>query len=342
MAEKLQLSLNEDSVKLFGISKIYKNETKKEITGIDFSRCGNFIVASCADDTVKLYNSVDGKLKRTAYVRKHGAKLVQFTHHSKAVLEAGNKNNDCCVRYHSLHDNSYLRRFEGHQAPITNLMMSPISDEFLTASLDKTVRLWDLRQQKAVAVVRCAQQPVCAFDNEGLIFAIGASRTSLKLFDLRNYSGGAFTSFLFDKDSSQSEWCSMQFSPDSKSVLINSNQNFLMCLDAFEGKVSQTYFSHENTTNTCLHGTFSPDSKYVICGSTTGDVHVWDRASGEEVAVWRGHPEPVTFVRWNLMRAVCATGGQNLCLWQPKTHKSILKVKEVSKQQKIQNETHKM
>ena len=97
--------------------------------------------------------------------------------------------------------------------------------------------MWDIRQESAVALVRTSQNPVIAFDNEGLIFGIGASRTSLKLFDIRNYGAGAFTSWIFDVDASQSEWVSMEFSPDSKHVLINTNQNFLMCLDAFTGKV---------------------------------------------------------------------------------------------------------
>jgi len=311
----------------FACAKVFKADEKKaaRVTGLDFSRCGQFIITSSSDDSIRLYSSIDGQLQKVYHVRKYGAACIKFTHHSKAVLAAGFRGQDCSVRYHSLYDNSYLRQFRGHQLPITNVQISPVSDTFLTSSLDKTVRLWDIRQETAVALVRTKQNPVVAFDNEGLIFGIGASRTSLKLFDIRNYGAGAFTSWLFDVDASKSEWCSMEFSPDSKHVLINTNQNFLMCLDAFTGKVSQTYHTHENNSNVNLHGTFTPDSNFVCCGSTNGDVHIWDRNTAEEVAIWRGHPEPVTRVQWNPMRAVCATAGSNTAFWIHRQHKAILK-----------------
>lgn len=322
-----QGTLSVDSLKTFACAKVYKTDDKKaaRITGLDFSRDGQFIITSSSDDSIKLYSSIDGKLQKSFYIRKYGAACVKFTHHNKAVLAAGFRGQDCCVRYHSLHDNSYLRQFRGHQLPITNLRISPVSDCFLTSSLDKTVRLWDIRQESAVALVRTQQNPVVAFDNEGLIFGIGSSRTSLKLFDIRNYGAGAFTSWIFDVDAAKSEWCSMEFSPDSKHVLINTNQNFLMCLDAFTGKVSQTYHTHENNSNVNLHGCFTPDSNFVCCGSTNGDVHIWARATSEEIAVWRGHPEPVTRVRWNPMRAICATAGSNTAFWIPREQKKILK-----------------
>lgn len=182
-------ALSADLLKRFAVSRVWKADERKasRITGMDFSRCGQFIVTSSSDDTVKLYSSIDGKLQRNLNVKKFGASAVIFTHHPKAILAAGFRNQDCCVRYHSLHDNSYLRVFRGHQLPIHNLELSPVSDTFLSSSQDKTVRMWDIRQETSVALVRTSQNPVVAFDNEGLIFGIGASRTSLKLFDIRNY-----------------------------------------------------------------------------------------------------------------------------------------------------------
>lgn len=321
------VGLTNSSLKRFAVSKIYRPEDSKKnsrITGIDFSRDGQFVITSGSDDTVKLYSSIDGEHKKTFYVRKYGAQCVRFTHHNKAILAAGARNQDCCIRYHSLHDNSYLRTFRGHQLPINNLVLSPISDTFLTSSKDQTVRMWDIRQEGAVALVRVKHKPTVAFDNEGLIFAIGASRSSLKLFDIRNFGAGAFTTWYFDLES-RSEWCSMEFSPNSKYVLINTNQNFLMCLDAFTGKVAQTYHSHENSNNVNLHGSFTPDSNYVCCGSTSGDIHLWARDSAEEVAVWHGHPEPVAYTRWNPMRAVCASAGTNLGFWISRPMKGIVK-----------------
>lgn len=62
----------------------------------------------------------------------------------------------------STHDNSFIRYFKGHQAKLSedlcfrfaqfepnprvqSLEMSPVDDTFLSAAMDDTVRLWDLR-----------------------------------------------------------------------------------------------------------------------------------------------------------------------------------------------------
>lgn len=48
-------------------------------------------------------------------------------------------------RYLSLHDNKYIRYFPAHTKKVVTLCTSPVDDMFLSGSLDKTLRLWDLR-----------------------------------------------------------------------------------------------------------------------------------------------------------------------------------------------------
>ena len=42
-----------------------------------------------------------------------------------------------------------------------------------------------------------AGRPVAAFDPEGLIFAVGINSESVKLYDLRSFDKGPFSSFKF-------------------------------------------------------------------------------------------------------------------------------------------------
>ena len=44
------------------------------------------------------------------------------------------QSSDFTLRYHSLHDNQYLRYFRGHSARITALAMSPKNDLFMSAA----------------------------------------------------------------------------------------------------------------------------------------------------------------------------------------------------------------
>ena len=82
--------------------------------------------------------------------------------------------------------------------------MSPVNDTFLTGSLDKTVRLWDLKSpncqvtvhhrhgdivynNQLQGIMHLSGRPVASFDPEGLIFAVGIESKLVKLYDLRSF-----------------------------------------------------------------------------------------------------------------------------------------------------------
>lgn len=132
--------------------------------------------------------------RKTIECKKYGASCVQFTHHSKSVLLAshnGNRNSPhSTIRYLSLHDNAYIRTFQGHTDRITSISLSNLDDSFMTSSIDRHVRLWDLRQTGCIAVCKVAGRPTMAQDPEGMIFAIGTGKNELKLYDRRKYQHG--------------------------------------------------------------------------------------------------------------------------------------------------------
>ena len=78
------------------------------------------------------------------YSKKYGVDLPRFTHKNTAILHASTKEDDT-VRYHSLHDNKYLQYFKGHRGRVISLEMSPVDDGFMSGSLDKTLKYWDVR-----------------------------------------------------------------------------------------------------------------------------------------------------------------------------------------------------
>ena len=115
----------------------------------------------------------------------------------------------------SLKENKYIRYFGGHDKKVVTLAMNPADDTFLSGSLDKTIRLWDLRSNHCQVAIQlssaqlnilnlslCLQglmklsgRPVAAFDPDGLIFAAGINSESVKLYDLRSFDKGPFSSF---------------------------------------------------------------------------------------------------------------------------------------------------
>ena len=63
------------------------------------------------------------------------------------------------------------------------------------APLRLQVRLWDLRVSACQALLQAPGLPTSAFDEQGLVFAVGAERGVVKLYDARNWGAGPFTSF---------------------------------------------------------------------------------------------------------------------------------------------------
>ena len=85
--------------------------------------------------------------------------------------------------------------FPGHSKKVTCLCMSPADDLFISGSLDRTLRLWDLRSNNCQGLMNLPSRPVAAFDPEGLIFGVGMEANTIKLYDLRTFDKGPFSTF---------------------------------------------------------------------------------------------------------------------------------------------------
>ena len=103
---------------------------------------------------------------------KYGCDLVHFTHASNTIVYASNKEGKGhAIRYMSLHDNKYLKYFNGHEqkvvtialknppnspnTQVVSLSVSPVDDTILSGSLDRTARLWDLRAPDCLGLMQC-------------------------------------------------------------------------------------------------------------------------------------------------------------------------------------------
>jgi WD40 repeat protein len=72
-------------------------------------------------------------------------------------------------RYWSLHENRYLRYMKGHRAKVIGLEVSPSQDLVLSASVDATVRLWDVRSDTCSGLLNLQHKttrPAVSFDDQ--------------------------------------------------------------------------------------------------------------------------------------------------------------------------------
>ncbi|XP_071512077.1 WD repeat-containing protein 82-like [Diadema setosum] len=311
------MKLSDQVMKSFQVAKLFKDQNTERINSIDFSHNGETLISSSEDDSIVIYDCLEGKPKRTLYSKKYGVDLIRFTHAQNTVIYTSNKVDDT-IRYLSLHDNKYLRYFPGHTKKVVSLSMSPIDDSFLSGSLDKTIRLWDLRSPSCQGLMHLQGRPVASFDPEGLIFACGINSEMIKLYDLRSFDKGPFTTFklLQDRDC---DWTSLKFSSDGRKILITTNGPVIRLIDAFTGQALQTFMGHLNGKGAWLEASFSPDAQYVLSGSQNGIIHVWNTENGHKVATLESRHEenPIYCLQFNPKFLMLASSSQHMAFWLP-------------------------
>ncbi|KAL4645953.1 WD repeat-containing protein 82 [Arapaima gigas] len=291
------MKLTDNVLRSFRVAKVFRENSDK-INCFDFSSNGETVISSSDDDSIVLYDCQEGKPKRTLYSKKYGVDLIRYTHAANTVVYSSNKIDDT-IRYLSLHDNKYIRYFPGHNKRVVALSMSPVDDTFISGSMDKTIRLWDLRSPNCQGLMHLQGKPVCSFDPEGLIFAAGVNSEMVKLYDLRSFDKGPFATFKLPIDRT-CEWTGLKFSNDGKLILVSTNGSSLRVLDAFKGAALHCFGGYNNSKGVTLEASFTPDSQFIMIGSEDGKIHVWNAESGMKVAVLDGkHTGPVTCLQFN-------------------------------------------
>ncbi|XP_076344337.1 WD repeat-containing protein 82-like isoform X1 [Tachypleus tridentatus] len=315
------MKLVDHVVQSFCVAKVFRENTDR-INSIDFSTNGETLISSSEDDSIVIYDCEKGTHKKTLNSKKYGVDLIHYTHAANTAVHSSTKVDDT-IRYLSLHDNKYIRYFPGHTKKVVALCMSPVDDSFLSGSLDKSVRLWDLRSPGCQGVMHLTGRPVANFDPEGLIFAVGVNSQLVKLYDLRSFEKGPFNSFKLPQDK-DCDWTGLKFSPDGKMILISTNGQVIHLIDAFQGKPLQTLMGHINNKGLPLESSFSPDSQFVFSGSTDGIIHVWCAKTGVKTAVLScDHTGPVQCVQFNPKYMLLASACTNMAFWLPNIEEEI-------------------
>jgi len=345
----------------------------RHITGITFDDRGDTVVTAAEDETFRVWNCKTGKQVlehhvqglflliavltdfvrpiKTLYSRKYGVDLPRFTHKNTTIIHTSTKEDDS-IRYHSLHDNKYICYFRGHKGQVISLDISPIDDGFMSGSMDKTVRLWDLRSQLCRGLLTLPAPPIVAYDASGLVFAVAVNYYSrILLYDQANFDKAPFlTITLEDPTLALISYpprpifiTSLAFSSDGKYLLVGCSGDAHYIVDAFEGHLLVKLEGHVGLERRSMTSPpsiepskgssgeevgWTPDSKYVIGGSLDGRILIWDvqklpQRTGpvdlnahplklQPMVALDGHPGPSRCVRFNPRFNMMVTAGAEL------------------------------
>lgn len=317
------LQLTPTLVSTFDVAAVHRQH-QKSVSCLDFSRDGKTLVSSSADETVSVYNCLEGTLSSTIAVKKYGAGVVRFVqdHHPATVVTAST-NGDHHIRALDIDSQKYIRYYNGHDSHIVSMSSSPVDPQFISSSQDSYIRIWDCRKRSAVGKVCATGTPIVSYDPKGLIFGIAFNAPNLcilvKLFDTRNYQEGPFMEFSLPNPSHSAPTC-FKFSSDGEYFLVvNGDVNASVTMyDAYKGFAVRTFSGHRNSSGMPLEASFSPDSGFVACGSGDGSVFLWELQTGNAlVDQSEVHAMPSACIQWNPVYAMVASACQNVLFWLP-------------------------
>ncbi len=138
---------------------------------------------------------------------------------------------------------NFSRYFQSHSGLVKFVKMCPQQELFMSGSgEDHSFRLWDVRSDRCQGYMNmspaggrrgggAADDPtplptrnfVAAFDPTGLAFALGTDNRNVKLYDLRTFDKGPFSTFGLDEVFDESEWHDLKFSPDGRKIMVSTS-----------------------------------------------------------------------------------------------------------------------
>jgi eukaryotic-like serine/threonine-protein kinase len=244
----------------------------------------------------------------------------------------------------------------GHTGDVWSAVYSPDGTRVLTASTDKTARIWNAATGTPLGVLsgHTSGLSYAAFSPDGTRIVTCAADDTARIWDahagaqlvvLRGH-GDSVYSAVYSPDGSHivtassdktarvwdaaggssllvlaghaSTVFSAVYSPDSSRVATASGDKTIRIWDAHTGAVIRVLSGHGDVV---FATAYSPDGARLVSGSRDGTARIWDVRTGATVSVLSGHGAVVYSVAYSPdgARIVTASGDKTARLWDART-----------------------
>lgn len=245
------------------------------------------------------------------FQNKEPFRAIQFNSHEKKVTDVcwshdgklfATSSADGSVRFWTPKITGTSAYFKAHTSSVRSIDLDGSCDHFLTASDDKSVKLWRLNNKKLMKTftghrnfVRCAR--FCPYDNK--LMATCAEDKTSRVFNLE--TGACENSFADHKAfGGKIVWHAQQLIASAMS------DGKVRIYDLRSNSLAQVYKIHTGPVNALA---FHPNGKYLLTGGEDGNIKVLDITIARPIYTLELHNGSVTAVAFNSSGDNFASGG---------------------------------
>ncbi|KAM8907765.1 THO complex subunit 3 [Spinachia spinachia] len=158
--------------------------------------------------------------------------------------------------------------YRGHSDSVDQLCWHPTNpDLFVTASGDKTIRIWDVRTTKCIATVNTKGENInICWSPDGQTIAVGNKDDVVTFIDAKTHRSRAEEQFKFEVNE-------ISWNNDNDMFFLTNGNGCINVLSYPELKPIQSINAHPSN---CICIKFDPTGKYFATGSADALVSLWN------------------------------------------------------------------
>jgi WD40 repeat protein len=213
---------------------------------------------------------------------------------------------------------SLIRILTGHSGGVNAVAIVPGGCLVVSASNDKTLRVWELETGQLVHILKGHSDRVTAvaIAPDGRRAVSAARDKTLRIWELK-------TGQLVGTLQSRSDWLpAVAIAPDGHRAVSTSRDNTLKVWELETGEPVRTLQGHSGRVTAVA---ITPDGRRAVSASRDNTLRVWELETGQSMRILQGHSDWVTAVAISPdgCRAVSASDDKTLRVWKLKTGQPV-------------------